>query len=93
MVVVVSTLTFGTSLHTLVSRPALYGWNWDSALSGGGGVGAIPAKQATSALDHDTDVAAWTGVYFSTLQLDGEPYLFWVEAQTRGLDRRCSPGT
>ena len=35
IVVVVSTLTFAASLHTLVSRPALYGWNWDYELSGG----------------------------------------------------------
>ena len=34
IVVVVSTITFGASLHTLVSRPALYGWNWDYELSG-----------------------------------------------------------
>ena len=26
--VVVTTLTFGNSLQTLVSNPALYGWNW-----------------------------------------------------------------
>jgi hypothetical protein len=54
-----------------VSRPPLYGWNWDSALSGGGGVGAIPEALAASALDHDHDVAAWTGVYFSILSFDG----------------------
>ena len=51
IVVVVSTLTFGASLHTLVSRPALYGWNWDYELSGGGGVGNIPQQLAAKALD------------------------------------------
>ena len=71
MVVVVTTLTFGTSLHTLVSRPALYGWNWDYELSGGGGVGAIPEQESATALDHDRDVAGWTGVYFGVGQLDG----------------------
>ena len=71
MVVVVGTLTFGNSLHTLVSRPALYGWNWDYELSGGGGVGAIPQTLAATALDHDHDVAAWTGGYFSEVQIDG----------------------
>jgi MacB-like periplasmic core domain/FtsX-like permease family len=71
MVVVVSTLTFGASLRSLVSRPALYGWNWDYELSGGGGVGAIPQQESATALDHDRDVAAWTGVYFGVGQLDG----------------------
>ncbi len=71
MIVVVGTVTFGTSLHTLVSRPSLYGWNWDYVLSGGGGVGAVPQQQSATALDHDHDVAAWTGVYFAIAQLDG----------------------
>ena len=44
-----STLTFGASLHTLVSRPALYGWNWDYELSGGGGVGNVPAAAGRDA--------------------------------------------
>ena len=32
MAVVIATLTFGASLNTLVSHPALYGWNFDYAL-------------------------------------------------------------
>jgi len=32
IVVLVATLTLGSSLRTLVARPALYGWNWDYAL-------------------------------------------------------------
>ena len=71
IVVVVGTLTFGTSLHTLVSRPALYGWNWDYELSGGGGVGNIPQQLAATALDRDHDVAAWTDGYFGEVQIDG----------------------
>jgi hypothetical protein len=71
VVVVVSTLTFGASLHTLVTRPALYGWNWDYELSGGGGVGNIPEQQAARALAHDPDVAAWSGAYFGEAQIDG----------------------
>jgi hypothetical protein len=72
MVVVVGTLTFGASLRTLVSHPALYGWNWNYELSGGDGVGAIPQQEATTLLDHDRDVAAWTGVYFGSAQIDGQ---------------------
>ena len=71
IVVVVSTLTFGASLHTLVTSPALYGWNWDYELSGGNGVGAIPQALAATALRRDPDVAAWTGAYFTEVQVDG----------------------
>ena len=40
--VVVATVTFGSSLNTLVSHPALYGWNWTYDIDGGGGLGDIP---------------------------------------------------
>jgi hypothetical protein len=39
VLVVVTTLTFGNSLRSLISRPALYGWNWNYALVAGTGVG------------------------------------------------------
>ena len=71
VVVVVSTLVFGASLHTLVTRPPLYGWNWDYELSGGGGVGNIPQQQSQRALAHDSDVAAWSDAYFGAAQIDG----------------------
>jgi len=73
-VVLTATLTFGASLHTLVSHPALYGWNWDVELAAGQGTGAgdIPAQLATQLLNHDPDVAAWAGVYFGGLDIDGQ---------------------
>jgi hypothetical protein len=71
IVVVVSTITFAASLHTLVSRPALYGWNWDYELSGGGGVGNVPQVLAAKALEHDHDVAGWSDAYFGEAQVDG----------------------
>ncbi len=72
MIVVIGTLTFGASLDTLVSHPALYGWNWSYELAGGGGVGTIPPQQAASLLDRDRSVAAWANVSFATLQIDGQ---------------------
>jgi hypothetical protein len=71
IVVVVSTITFATSLHTLVSRPALYGWNWNYELSGGGGVGNVPQVLVAKALDHDPDVAGWSDAYFGEAEVDG----------------------
>ena len=70
--VVIATLTFGASLDTLVSHPALYGWNWNYELRGSGGVGDIPLHRANVLLGRDRSVAAWSGAYFGNLQIDGQ---------------------
>jgi FtsX-like permease family len=71
IVLVVATLVFGASLSRLVSRPALYGWNWDYELSSQfGGSGNIPLQQATRLLDREREIQAWTGVYFDTMRID-----------------------
>jgi hypothetical protein len=71
LTVVVTTVTFGSSLNTLVSHPSLYGWNWSYDIDGGGGLGDIPAHRVATLLDADHFVAGWTGVYYSTLEIDG----------------------
>jgi FtsX-like permease family len=70
VVVVVTTLTFASGLHTLVSRPPLYGWNWSYAISSPGGSQVPPVVGRT--LDRDHDVAAWTGYSFAGVQIDGQ---------------------
>jgi len=71
VLLMVATLVFGASLTTLVSHPPLYGWNWDYELSSRfGGSGNIPQQHAANLLDHDRNVAAWTGVYFDTMRVD-----------------------
>jgi ABC-type lipoprotein release transport system permease subunit len=72
LMIVTSTITFGASLHTLVARPALYGWNWTYEMNGGGGLGDIPAAGAAKLLDHDQYVSQWSGVYFGLLKIDGQ---------------------
>jgi hypothetical protein len=72
MTVVTATLTFGASLTTLVSHPALYGWNFDYAFYAVQGWGPVPARWAGPLLAHDRLVAASTGVYFATVQVDGQ---------------------
>jgi hypothetical protein len=72
VVVVVTTVTFSASLNTLVSHPRLYGWNWDSILSAGGGSGDIPQRQATELLDGDPYVKSWSGAYADDLRFDGQ---------------------
>jgi hypothetical protein len=65
---VTSTLTFSSGLQTLVSRPALYGWNWSYALTS---MNSVPPK-ALAALQRDPDVAGWSGYQNISLQIDGQ---------------------
>ncbi len=76
---VVTTLTFGNSLQTLVSRPALYGWNWTYILQPvGAGSGNVP--QATlSLLKRDRFVAAYSGASYNDMEIDGQSVPFLVE--------------
>jgi hypothetical protein len=71
VVMVAATLTFGSSLATLVSHPPLYGWNWTYALWGNQGPTAVPEQQVDSSLRSDPDVAAWTTVSYAPADLDG----------------------
>ncbi|HTZ09898.1 MAG TPA: FtsX-like permease family protein [Acidimicrobiales bacterium] len=65
---VTATLTFGSSLHRLVTHPALYGWNWSYALEGENGV----PPGSLSLLSHQHAVAAWSGYSDPNLQIDGQ---------------------
>ncbi len=67
-----ATLTFGSSLDNLVSRPPLYGWNWTYVMfSGFAGQEDLPGPQIAGLLNNDPDVAAWSGVNFASVELDG----------------------
>lgn len=68
--VVVTTITFASGLNTLVSHPALYGWNWTYAIDSPGG-NDIPPR-ALGVLGHEPDVAAWTGYSYANAEIDGE---------------------
>lgn len=73
VVVVTASITFGSSLSFLVSRPPLYGWNWDYALLAGFSAAEnLPAAETASLLDHNPVVAHWAGVYFEHMSLDGQ---------------------
>ncbi len=67
---VVATLTFASGLSTLVSHPPLYGWNWNYALNPTNDV--PPATMAL--LRHDRDVAAFSGVDYTDIEIDGETF-------------------
>ncbi|HWD55005.1 MAG TPA: FtsX-like permease family protein [Acidimicrobiales bacterium] len=68
VVLVTTTLTFSSGLNSLVSRPALYGWNWSYALTSENDV----PPPALAALTRDPDVAAWSGYLNISLQIDGQ---------------------
>jgi hypothetical protein len=73
IVALVTTITFGASLDSLLSRPALYGWNWNyMMLSGFAGEEDLPGDQTAAFLNADHDVAAWSGVNFVGAKLDGQ---------------------
>ena len=78
VLMVVATLTFGSSLATLVSHPALYGWNWSYGISADAGYATLPQPQLASRMRSDPHVAAWTLVWFVSANLDGQavPLLF-----------------
>jgi ABC-type antimicrobial peptide transport system permease subunit len=64
-----TTLTFASGLHSLVSRPALYGWNWNYMLNP---TNDVPPSVLPK-LSHDPDVAQWSGVDYNVLTIDGQP--------------------
>jgi ABC-type lipoprotein release transport system permease subunit len=68
VMIVVATLTFGSSLSTLVSHPSLYGWNWNYALTSNGN--GIP-PQAARLLGSDPYVESYSGDNFANAQIDG----------------------
>jgi hypothetical protein len=78
--VLVATVTFGASLDSLVSHPALYGWNWNYALlSSFGGAEDLPGPQVTTFLDRDHDILHWSGAYVAKSTLDGQATGVMVE--------------
>jgi len=68
VITVTATLTFSASLHTLVTHPKLYGWNWDFTLMSENGV----PPGALEVLGHDPAIAAWSGYGDPELQVDGQ---------------------
>jgi hypothetical protein len=72
---VVTTLTFASGLSNLVSRPALYGWNWDYLLQP---TNNIPPA-AVAQLNHDPKIAAWSGADYTDLEIDGREVPILVE--------------
>ena len=76
---VVTTVVFGSSLHTLISSPPLYGWNWSYALNPTGPGGGNVPRVAFTMLHHDRYVAAYSGVSYNDVEIDGQTVPFLIE--------------
>ena len=72
IVVVVATVTFGSSLNSLIQHPPRYGWNWNYALfSAFSGDEDLPAHITDQLLARDPSVTQFSGAYFASTIIDG----------------------
>jgi hypothetical protein len=62
-----TTLTFSSGFNTLISHPALYGWNWNYMLNPSNNVPLSTLRQ----LNHDPYVAQWSGANYDVITIDG----------------------
>jgi FtsX-like permease family/MacB-like periplasmic core domain len=72
---IVATFTFGAGLQSLVSHPALYGWNFSYMLNASN----TTPPGALTLLDRDHDVVAWDGYDYTDAEIDGEGVPFLIE--------------
>lgn len=70
VVILTTTLIFGSSLQSLVDRPSLYGWNFTYALDSTIGIASTPSS-TSALLRHDPKVVAWNSVLFYEVQFNG----------------------
>jgi hypothetical protein len=67
----VAALTFSASLHGLVRKPALYGWQWQGVAVAGAGYFNIPRQQIRAFERTDPDIESTTGVHFGSGSING----------------------
>jgi putative ABC transport system permease protein len=76
---VVTTITFASSLQTLISSPALYGWNWTYMLNPVGSGGGNVPQVALAMLHRDPYVASYSGASYNDIEVDGQTVPFLIE--------------
>ena len=76
---VMATITFGSSLNTLVTHPALYGWNWTYILNEVGEGGANVPPQTVAMWATTTMSLPYSGLSFNDIELDGQTVPFIIE--------------
>ncbi|GAC1306118.1 MAG: hypothetical protein NVSMB16_01880 [Acidimicrobiales bacterium] len=68
----VASLTFGSSLQSLVAHHRLYGWNWDATYEDRSGYGNARLDGAHAVLDNKPDVESWSGAFFGSDLINGQ---------------------
>jgi ABC-type antimicrobial peptide transport system permease subunit len=63
----------------LVSHPDLYGWNFDYAYYSTDGYGPVPTSIVPPRLARDHAVETTTGVYFATVEIEGDVVPLLIE--------------
>lgn len=81
VVILTTTLIFGSSLQSLVAQPSLYGWNFTYALNSTIGVASTPPS-TVALLHRDAKVADWNSVLFFAIQFNGVTVPTMVEASS-----------
>ena len=72
VVFVVASVTFGTTLTTLVDNPIEYGWPWDVAVITNGGFDSAVPEAVAASLDGDPDVEDYVMYGFDSSALVGD---------------------
>lgn len=76
--VLLAAVVFGTSLSSMVSTPASYGWPWDAAVMGGFGYGRQDLDALQKTMADRSDVRSWSLLGFGTFTVDGRSALGMV---------------
>ncbi len=71
VIALVASLVFGSSLRSLVDEPRLYGWDWNLTVLDEAGYGSIDIAKTRDLLDREPGVAAWSAVFFQSIDLEG----------------------
>jgi hypothetical protein len=69
--VLLAAVVFGTSLSSMVSTPASYGWPWDAAVMGGFGYGRQDLDALKATMADRSEVRSWSLLGFGTFTIDG----------------------
>ena len=94
LIVVITTVTFGASLGTLVTHPALYGWNWDYMLTQDQGGGNILGTQSAKLLGRRSRTSPLRrGTPWTHCGSTARPFQSSAESRTRRSRLRSSRAT
>ncbi len=81
-IAVIAALVFGASLHSLVTNPSRYGWNWDRILMAEAGYGSLEPSVMQRLVNREPTITGWSLLAFRAVTING------ASVPAIGLDRR-----